>query len=180
MALIKQGEYGYQIQARGGAPAGSIKEFNSMSQAIFRSEVQREDEKQWLTNLIRQNQPETPSLDMLEEMIGSLFAKNIQEPILKVNERVSQLKEEIQAIDSSALIGPPGPMGLPGTPGIDGVDGEIGNTGEAGVKGEVGESGIQGEVGLHGETGEQGIKGEIGLQGETGEQGTQGEAGPSR
>lgn len=103
------------------------------------------------------------------------FAKSNPASQAYVDNKVSELKNELTAKISSI---PSGPQGQPGPKGDKGNAGPQGDRGEAGPQGLPGPQGERGEAGPQGLPGPQGDRGEAGPQGLPGPQGNRGEAGP--
>ncbi|MFO2806934.1 DUF1566 domain-containing protein [Legionella pneumophila serogroup 1] len=107
-----------------------------------------------------------------------VFAKSNPASQAYVDNKVSELKNELTGKINSIPSGPQGPKGDKGEAGPQGLPGPKGDRGEAGPQGLPGPKGDRGEPGPQGLPGPKGDKGEAGPQGLPGPKGDRGEAGP--
>ncbi|HEG4432102.1 TPA: DUF1566 domain-containing protein [Legionella pneumophila] len=107
-----------------------------------------------------------------------VFAKSNPASQAYVDNKVSELKNELTGKINSIPSGPQGPKGDKGEAGPQGLPGPKGDKGEAGPQGLPGPKGDRGEPGPQGLPGPKGDKGEAGPQGLPGPKGDRGEAGP--
>ncbi|MGX8785217.1 collagen-like adhesin Lcl [Legionella pneumophila] len=107
-----------------------------------------------------------------------VFAKSNPASQAYVDNKVSELKNELTGKINSIPSGPQGPKGDKGEAGPQGLPGPKGDKGEAGPQGLPGPKGDRGEPGPQGLPGPKGDKGEAGPQGLPGPKGDRGEPGP--
>ncbi|HGU7299256.1 TPA: collagen-like adhesin Lcl [Legionella pneumophila] len=107
-----------------------------------------------------------------------VFAKSNPASQAYVDNKVSELKNELTGKINSIPSGPQGPKGDKGEAGPQGLPGPKGDQGEVGPQGLPGPKGDRGEAGPQGLPGPKGDQGEAGPQGLPGPKGDQGEAGP--
>ncbi|HAT6977612.1 TPA: DUF1566 domain-containing protein [Legionella pneumophila] len=107
-----------------------------------------------------------------------VFAKSNPASQAYVDNKVSELKNELTGKINSIPSGPQGPKGDKGETGPQGLPGPKGDRGEAGPQGLPGPKGDRGEAGPQGLPGPKGDRGEAGPQGLPGPKGDRGEAGP--
>lgn len=110
-----------------------------------------------------------------EEVIDPTIAEQLRQ---EIGEAEQEVKNYIDGLIGSGLVGPIGPEGPTGPQGPQGEQGPKGDKGDQGEQGIQGIQGEQGVPGIQGERGLQGVKGDTGPKGDRGPAGANGIQGP--